>query len=504
MDPNTTLFTFMLQTHPSVKTVHLIGSWDNFTKPYTMERDTRRDRGQWRGCYNFQDITHEEDGSNASKRSGGLRMGNTYYYYYEVDGSSETYDPSQPCTTACPYLPGQPVNTLFVPVEKSLRKRSASLTSLREEDFKTMDPSSKFVAPRPAPSPPEVVRRLGSAPHSLQPAAPKRSSRSPSPSSRWQGFLPRRLFSRKSSSSLSETHASQPTTTTMTTTTTTTMTMMAATAITTTESTQPETAWNPSSQAEDARSLRSEHVATSTGSRSRDISPESLRRFLIDDTPLEHHHPHQDSQEDGTMRLPIIQIPEDIAEENEDDDNFATSAISADSVFFTTGLSPPPAPHHPPASAATTTTTSTVLPVSRFSTCLSPPGRAAPRVTRLNLAPATLGRGLSSGALASPFPAFPRSPDSTHSTHSSLPDFDLSDDEDDGSCEGEEEEDDERHAVEAPQPSPFFLSHSHLAVDKSRDGPAAAALTSPIAEDAGLGELVNELGWMAEVIRGGM
>ncbi|KAL1843779.1 hypothetical protein VTJ49DRAFT_7489 [Mycothermus thermophilus] len=470
---------FTRQTHPSVKTVHLLGSWDNFTKTYSMERDTRRDRGQWRGCYNFQDITCEDGAGNVPKRSGGLKMGNTYYYYYEVDGSSETYDPTQPSTTTCPSLPGQPVNTLFVPVEKSLRKRSASLTSLREEDFKTMDPASKFVSPRPAPSPPEVVRRLGSAPHRMQPVAPKRPSRSPSPSSRWQGFLPRRLFSRKSSSSsLAETHASQQTTT---------------------DTTQTYTIWTTSSQAEDARSLRSEHTtASSTGSRSRDISPESLRRFLIDDTPLDHHHHHHhhDAHDDNNNRgLPAIQIPEDIAEENEDDDNFATSAISTDSVPFATGLSPPPA--HPPATAATT-----AVPVSRFTTGLAPPTRRPPPV------PMTLQTSSSSSsmfigaALASPFPRFPLSPESTHS---SLPDFDLSDSEEDEEDE-EEEEEENNDEVETHHASPILLAHGIAAAaeGKSRDGQTAAALASPITEDARLGELVNELGWMAEVIRGGV
>ncbi|KAG7290393.1 hypothetical protein NEMBOFW57_000393 [Staphylotrichum longicolle] len=240
-----------------------------------MERDSRRDRGQWRGCYTFKDIVCDGDAGSIPKRNGALKMGQTYYYYYELDASSEAHDPSQPSTTTCPYLPGQTVNTIWIPVEQSRRKRSASLTSLREEDFKTMDPASKFVSPRPAPSPPtEPARRVGTAPLRMQPQ--KRPARSPSPSSRWL-FSPRKLFSRKSSSSsLRDVQTPQP---------------------------------------DDDRSLRSE------GSRSRDISPESLRRFLVDDAPLDLEH------EDNTNR-PAIDIPEDIVEENEDDDNFATSAVS--------------------------------------------------------------------------------------------------------------------------------------------------------------------------------
>ncbi|KAJ4292252.1 hypothetical protein N0V88_005883 [Collariella sp. IMI 366227] len=155
-----------------------------------MERDSKRARGQWRGCYSFKDIVCDGDAGAVPKRNGGLKMGHTYYYYYELDGVSETHDPSQPSTNTCPYLPGQTVNTLWIPVEQSGRKRSASLSSIHEEDFKTMDPASKFLTPRPAPPPPEPIRRVGTALPRLQD-----QKRSASPSSSWI-FSPRKLFSR--------------------------------------------------------------------------------------------------------------------------------------------------------------------------------------------------------------------------------------------------------------------------------------------------------------------
>ena len=46
-----------------------------------MERDTRRASGQWRGCYAFEGITCDGDGESRPKRTGGLKMGQTYYYY---------------------------------------------------------------------------------------------------------------------------------------------------------------------------------------------------------------------------------------------------------------------------------------------------------------------------------------------------------------------------------------------------------------------------------------
>ncbi|KAK0753164.1 hypothetical protein B0T18DRAFT_313218 [Schizothecium vesticola] len=257
-----------------------------------MERDVRRDRGQWRGCYSFRDIICDGDHGSVPKRNGGLKMGHTYYYYYELDGASETHDPAVPSTNTCPYLPGQTVNTLWVPVEQSNRQRSASLTSLRDDDFMTMNPADKFTTPRPAPTPPDslVMRRIGTAPQRLQ---HKRSARSLSPAPAWL-FSPRKLFSRtRSSSSLTN---------------------------------LTETC--DAASVDDGRSLRS-----SDGSRSRDISPESLRRFLSEEPTPADEEPEQHD-------WPSLTIPEDIVEENEDDDNFASSAISETLGF--TGLSPPP------------------------------------------------------------------------------------------------------------------------------------------------------------------
>jgi hypothetical protein len=54
-----------------------------------MERDTRRDRGQWRGCHAFKDITCDGDNGSSTRRDGGLKMGQTYYYYVSVQGTHE-------------------------------------------------------------------------------------------------------------------------------------------------------------------------------------------------------------------------------------------------------------------------------------------------------------------------------------------------------------------------------------------------------------------------------
>ena len=55
-----------------------------------MERDVRRDRGQWRGCHSFKNIVNDGDIDSRAKRNGGLKMGKTYYYYVRVYASYVT------------------------------------------------------------------------------------------------------------------------------------------------------------------------------------------------------------------------------------------------------------------------------------------------------------------------------------------------------------------------------------------------------------------------------
>ncbi|KAF4332915.1 hypothetical protein FBEOM_13287 [Fusarium beomiforme] len=216
-------------------------------------------------------------------------------YQYELDGSVETHDPALPSTTACPYLPGQTVNTLIVPVEQALRQRSASLTSMCATDLKTMNPESKYVTPRPVPSVPasQIPYRVGSSP-SLNHKSSFRSL-SPAPAA-WK-----RLFGRK------------------------------------VNSTEGERGRSPirNDLSGSTTDLDDRCTTPSDGTRTRDISPESLRRFLSDDV-----RPRPGS---NLSERPSLVIPEDAVEENDndDDDNFATSAVS-DGQSYVTRLSPPP------------------------------------------------------------------------------------------------------------------------------------------------------------------
>ena len=78
---------------PHVRSVKLLGSWDNFSKPYLMERDRRTGAGQWRGCHTFTDIVCDGQSQSPSSRSGGLKMGATYWYYVRLPILHLSLDP---------------------------------------------------------------------------------------------------------------------------------------------------------------------------------------------------------------------------------------------------------------------------------------------------------------------------------------------------------------------------------------------------------------------------
>lgn len=158
MDP-TTLVTFLFKAPPEARTVELLGSWDNFTRPYLMEHDRRRGSGFWSGCFKFEHIIFDGDSSDWNKpRSGGLKQGGTYWYYFRLNDETEAYDDSKEFTTTCPLLPGQPVNVIEVPSEVQdtpIRARSASMdiavTIGSLPSTHTLNPSDKFNPLNPPP-----------------------------------------------------------------------------------------------------------------------------------------------------------------------------------------------------------------------------------------------------------------------------------------------------------------------------------------------------------------
>lgn len=158
MDP-TTLVTFLFRAPPEAHTVELFGSWDNFQQPYRMHHDRRRGRGFWSGCFTFHDIVFDGEKLDWSRpRSGGLKQGGTYWYFYRLNDDAEAYDDSQTYTTTCPLLPGQRLNIIEVPMEiQDLPSRCCSASGVGAEELarvsscQTLDPDDKFLPLDPPP-----------------------------------------------------------------------------------------------------------------------------------------------------------------------------------------------------------------------------------------------------------------------------------------------------------------------------------------------------------------
>ncbi|MCJ1467795.1 hypothetical protein MMC07_006420 [Pseudocyphellaria aurata] len=147
----TTLMTFLFQAPASTITVDLVGSWDRFTKSYPLKRDKRTGPGHWRGCHTFTNITCDGDSLDvSSSRDGGLKMGGTYWYFYRLDGDVEHYNPVEPSTNRCPFLPGQQVNILEVPVQAMEPQHRSGSSDSMGLDVYTLDPESKYIRPKPS------------------------------------------------------------------------------------------------------------------------------------------------------------------------------------------------------------------------------------------------------------------------------------------------------------------------------------------------------------------
>ncbi|KGM91710.1 uncharacterized protein PADG_12168 [Paracoccidioides brasiliensis Pb18] len=166
---STTLITFLVRTPPNTSFVKLLGSWDNFTRAYPMERDSRIGKGYWKGCHTFTNIICDgEINALPPGRDGGLRMGGTYWYYYLIDNEVEFFNEAEPVTTSCPLLPGQPLNVLNVPIHlpstESFHTRDTNHVS-QVIGHETMNPDDKYMNPRPPPRP--TLPRLTTSPAML-------------------------------------------------------------------------------------------------------------------------------------------------------------------------------------------------------------------------------------------------------------------------------------------------------------------------------------------------
>lgn len=106
---------FTLRTSPNVRTVHLLGSWDNYKSqlPLSALKDSSAKPGSWKGTFRFQ-------GSNA------LKLGNRYWYYYIVDGYHVSHDPAKEFVTE--KTTGRKLNVIDVPGGDKVSSRATRPT----------------------------------------------------------------------------------------------------------------------------------------------------------------------------------------------------------------------------------------------------------------------------------------------------------------------------------------------------------------------------------------
>jgi len=113
---------FNLRTSSTVKTVHLLGSWDNYTGQLPLAHDKASTKaGAWKGTFRFQGAT--------------LQAGQRYWYYYIIDGYHVSHDPAQASTTEP--TTGRVLNILDVPSTSSKSSKSSSSKSSKSSSSKT-------------------------------------------------------------------------------------------------------------------------------------------------------------------------------------------------------------------------------------------------------------------------------------------------------------------------------------------------------------------------------
>lgn len=108
---STIQLSFNLRVSSSVKTVHLLGSWDNYVGQLPLSKDKHASKsGSWKGTFRFQGNT--------------LEAGQRYWYYYIIDGYHASHNPSEKSTLEP--TTGRELNVLDVPKAKSSSTKSSS------------------------------------------------------------------------------------------------------------------------------------------------------------------------------------------------------------------------------------------------------------------------------------------------------------------------------------------------------------------------------------------
>jgi hypothetical protein len=126
---------FTLRTSENCKTVHLLGSWDNYSGQLPLSKDPKKSGG-WLGCFKFQGAT--------------LKQGQRYWYYYIIDGYHVSHDPAKDSTTEP--TTGRKLNILDIPgktkTSSSAARQSRRVSTASIPKGRSLSPS-RIIAPRP-------------------------------------------------------------------------------------------------------------------------------------------------------------------------------------------------------------------------------------------------------------------------------------------------------------------------------------------------------------------
>lgn len=151
---------FSLRVTAGAKTVHLLGSWDNYAGQLPLSKDKERSSSKsltYKGTFRFQTSI--------------LQPGQRYWYYYIVDGYHCSHNPSEPSTVEG--TTGRSLNILDVSADKvksskSSSKASTSTTSKRSSrvraslsvDIPKGRPLSTSQIKAPKPMSPHATRHI--------------------------------------------------------------------------------------------------------------------------------------------------------------------------------------------------------------------------------------------------------------------------------------------------------------------------------------------------------
>jgi len=150
--------TFGLRVSSGVKTVHLLGSWDNYTGQLPLSKDkTSSKSGSWKGTFRFQPTVVE--------------AGQRYWYYYIIDGYHVSHNPSEESTVEP--TTGRTLNILDAPKASKSSKSSSSSSKSSSRHSRESTKSSRSSRSSEIPKGRPLSISQIKAPKPVNPSAPR-------------------------------------------------------------------------------------------------------------------------------------------------------------------------------------------------------------------------------------------------------------------------------------------------------------------------------------------